>query len=97
MKRKGSLSIVYLVNYVTSTFDLTHDLDHGLWVGVGGFSKVVATSIHVGEYFKLFTPLEMFGWTHLFEFGIMCCMLHTFHVSSRIMANISESSILLSQ
>ena len=33
--------------------------------------------------------------SHLFEFGIMCCMLSTFHVSSRIVANISESSPLL--
>ena len=29
--------------------------------------------------------------------GIMCCMLSTFHVSSQIMATISESSLLMSQ
>ena len=27
VKRKGSASVVYLVNYVTLTFDLIHDLD----------------------------------------------------------------------
>ena len=32
-----------------------------------------------------------------FQIWIMCCMLSTFHVSSRIVANISESSIFLSQ
>ena len=50
--------------------------------GAGGFSNVVATFNHV---------------FYRFEFGIMCCMLSTFHVSSRIVANISESSLLLSQ
>ena len=35
--------------------------------------------------------------SHSFEFGIMCCMLSTFHVSSRIVANNSKSSILPSQ
>ena len=29
VKRKGSASIGYRVHYVTLTFDLTHDLDHG--------------------------------------------------------------------
>ena len=29
--------------------------------------------------------------------GYMCCMLSTFHVSSRIVANVSESSFLFSQ
>ena len=33
---------------------------------------------------------------YLFEFGVVCCMLSTFHVSSRIVANISESSLLFS-
>ena len=27
VKRKGGASVVYWVNYVTLTFDLTHDLD----------------------------------------------------------------------
>ena len=27
VKRKGGASVGYLVNYVTLTFDLTHDLD----------------------------------------------------------------------
>ena len=31
------------------------------------------------------------------NFGVMCCMFSTFHVSSRIVANISESSLLFSQ
>ena len=33
-------------------------------------------------------------WYHLFKFGVMCCMLSTFHVSSQIVANISEPSLL---
>ena len=45
----------------------------------------------------LWPPPGMSEQSHLFEFGIMCCMLSTFHVSSRIVANISESSLLLSQ
>ena len=32
--------------------------------------------------------------SHLFQFGIMCCMFCTFHVSSRIVANFSEPSLL---
>ena len=56
--------------------------------GGGGFSKVVATFNHVGR--SLIYPIFL-------EFGIMCCMLSTFHMSSRIVANISESSLLLSQ
>ena len=35
--------------------------------------------------------------SQLFEFGVMCCMLITFHVSSRIVDNISEPSLLFSQ
>ena len=31
------------------------------------------------------------------SFGVMCCMLSTFHVSSRIVANFSEPSLLFSQ
>ena len=63
------------------------------WVGVGGFSKVVATFNHVGEssFIFLWPPRS-----HLFEFGFMCCMLSTFHVSSRIVANISGPSLLFS-
>ena len=38
------------------------------------------------------TWLGMSEWSHLFEFGVMCCMLNTFHVSSRIVAKINESS-----
>ena len=45
----------------------------------------------------LWPPPGMSEWSHLLELGIMCCMLHTFHVSSRIVAYISESSLLLSQ
>ena len=35
--------------------------------------------------------------TDLFKFGVVWCTLSTFHVSSWIMANISESSLLFSQ
>ena len=31
MKRKGSASVEYWVNYVTFNFDFTHDLDLELW------------------------------------------------------------------
>ena len=30
------------------------------------------------------SPARMFQWSHLFEFGVTCCMLSTCHVSSRI-------------
>ena len=33
------------------------------------------------------------GWGGVGWGGVMCCMLSTFHVSSRIVANISESSL----
>ena len=33
-------------------------------------------------------------WKNLFLFGVICCMLSTFLVSSRIVANISQSSLL---
>ena len=58
------------------------------WVG-GLFSWVVAT-------FTLLPP-GMFEWPHLFEFGVMCCMLSTCRVLSRIVANISETSLLFSK
>ena len=66
--------------------------------GVGGFSKVVATFNHVGGYLSLLMATIGDVWIiPSFELGIKCCMLCTFHVSSRIVANISESSLLLSQ
>ena len=37
VKRKGGASVGYWVNYVTLTFDLTHDLD--LWFFQGQISK----------------------------------------------------------
>ena len=40
-------------------------------------------------YFSLNTPIY-----YLSEFGIMSCMLSTFHVPSRIVANVSELSFL---
>ena len=53
------------------------------WVGGGDFSKVVATFSRVGGSFDLsWPPPEMSEKFHLFEFGVMCCMLSTFHVSS---------------
>ena len=36
------------------------------------------------------SPARMFQWSHLFEFGVTCCMLSTCHVSSRIVPNISK-------
>ena len=67
------------------------------WVGVGAFSKIVVTFNHVMvPLIYLWPPLGMSEKSHLFEFGIMY-MLSTFHVSSQIVANISESSLLFSQ
>ena len=51
----------------------------------------------VGPIIFLWPPPGMSEWSHLFKFGVMCCMLSTFHVSSRIVANKSESSFLFSQ
>ena len=33
VKRKGSVTVGYWVNYVILTFDLTHDLDFGFFQG----------------------------------------------------------------
>ena len=67
-------------------------------VGVGGFSKVVATFNHVGGSFNLFLATTGDVWIiPSFRICIMGCMLSMFHVSSRIVDNISESSLLLSQ
>ena len=33
-------------------------------------------------------PLGVSGWSNLFDFGTMCCMLSMFHFSLRIVANI---------
>ena len=41
-------------------------------------------------------PPGMAEQSHLLEFGVMCCMLSTFHVSPRIVAKVSESSLPLS-
>ena len=46
---------------------------------VGGFSKVVATFSHVDGSLNLFWPPPGISeWSHLFEFGVMYCMLSTF-------------------
>ena len=68
------------------------------WVGLGAFIRWWPPSIMwAGLLIYLWPPPGMSEQSNLFEFGIMCCMLSTFHVSSRIVANISESSLLLSQ
>ena len=62
-------------------------------------SKVVATFKHVDGSFHIFmatTGGDVWIITSL-RIWVMCCMLSTFDVSSRIVANISESSLLLSQ
>ena len=76
-----------------------HHLVKSLWVGSwGSISWVEAIFDHMGGYFNISKCHQpgMFQYSHLFEFGVMCCMLSTSHVSSRIVANISESSLLLS-
>ena len=51
--------------------------------GVESFSKAGVTFSHVGGPFNLSVPpLGMSEWSHLFEIGVMCCMLSPFHVSS---------------
>ena len=58
------------------------------FVALCGFLWVVATFNHVGGSFNLFMATTGDVWiSHLFEFGIICCTLSTFHVSSWIMAN----------
>ena len=49
--------------------------------------------VGVGGFFNLVATFNHVGGS----FRIMCCMLRTFHVLSWIMANISQSSLLLSQ
>ena len=50
-----------------------------------------------GPLIFLLPPPGVPEWSHLLKFGVMCCMLSTFHVSSRIVANISGPSLLISQ
>ena len=66
------------------------------WVGVGGFSKVVATFSHVGRFFILFMATAEDVWI-IPSFRIWAYMLSTFNVQSWIVATISELSIFLSQ
>ena len=67
------------------------------WVGVGGFSKMVATFNHVGGSFNLFMATTGDVWIiPSFRIWDYACLLSMFHVLSWIVANISESSLLLS-
>ena len=62
-----------------------------MWVGGGVLSKVVATFNHMGRSFYLFMATTGDVWIiHLLNLGYM-------HVSSRIVDNISELSLLFSQ
>ena len=65
-----------------------------VWVGLQSFSKVVVTFNHVGGSFNLF---KYHYWRCLVR--VIRCMLSAFHVSSRVVANISDhgSSLLLPQ
>ena len=83
-----------------------------LWVGVGGFSKVVATFSYVGGSFIFWWPPPVGVWIiPSFQLVVMCCMLSTFRDDTRnvlnmqhittncsqlIVANISEPSLLFS-
>ena len=63
------------------------------WVGFGDFSKVMTTFSYVGGSFNLFmstTGDVCIIQFNLFQFGVMCCMLSTFHVSSRTVDNLSD-------
>ena len=45
-----------------------------LWVGVGGFSKVVATFSHVGGSFNLFMATPGMSDNPIFSNYVMCCI-----------------------
>ena len=47
--------------------------------------------------FPIISPYFRFIIKHKNYYGVICCMLSTCHVSSRIVADISESSLLFSQ
>ena len=61
--------------------------------GGGGFPTVVATFNHVSESYHFFMATPGDVWIMpSFLIWVMCCILSTFHVSSRIVSNISEYS-----
>ena len=66
--------------------------------GLGGFSKMVITFNHVGGSLNI--SMDTTGDVLMipsFRIWVICCMLSTFCVSSQIVANLSESSLLFSQ
>ena len=69
-----------------------------LWMGVGGFSKVVSTFNQVGGSFNLFMATTEDVWIiPSFRLRDYMLQLSPFHVPSWIVANISDSSLLLYQ
>ena len=64
--------------------------------GLGAFLRWWPPStMWAGSSIYLWPTLGCLNNLMVFEFGIMCCILSTFHVSLQIVANISESSLLL--
>ena len=88
---------LYMMRYVSNIAELwTIPVLHGqAWVGVVGFSKVVAAFNHVGGSFNLFMATTGEIWI-IQSFWIGYYVLRVENVSSPIVANISESSFLLS-
>ena len=84
-----------LPGHIVSNRHTEHDITVR---GCGGFPNVVAIFKFVGGSFNLlWPPLGMPAKSHLLIFGVMCCMFSAFYGSSQIVANISESSLLLSE
>ena len=76
---------------------LGHVSTYGVWMGVVDFSKVVTTFNYVSGFFNIFMATTGDVWITP-SFRIWGYVLHVEqHVSSRIVANISEWSLLFSQ
>ena len=96
MERKGYESIGCYTCFVSSSFDL--DPGFSSRCGLGTFlswwppsTMWVGPSIFYGHHRGcLNNPIFS-------NLGVMCCIWRTFHVSSQIVANISESPLLFSQ
>ena len=71
-------------------FKLSVNLSWHVWVGVGGFSKVVATFNHVGGSFNLFMATTGDVWV-IPSFRMWDYVLHVVHIS-RVFMNCSQSS-----
>ena len=87
---RPSLSSPYIFRVISLT--------NRVW-GLGAFLRWWPPStMGLGPLINLMaTTWDVWIITSFFEFGIMCCMLSTSPVSSRILVNIRESPLLLSK